>query len=527
MGPSAVTRETVTTAAMRAFGRSRLLRRVLIVAALAPILLVLFYTEENHRGLKVWERCRARLVSKGILLDWHALAPPKVADDENFATTPFFTPLFDFVPGTYTPRDLNAYNLVAGFAQTEEPYAAARRSTELVPAMSLGNRINLADVLRQVRKSRRPDTKSATPSAVQNADDRRETAVELLQALEQFRPVLDELQTSSARPQARFNLNYAEENSWGVAQPHLPVLERVSRVLAWRGSAELALERAAPAAEDVALILDLASTLRAEPFQSSFFTRNALLDNASQIIWEGLADHQWSKSQLSDFQTRLQRITLRDIQAQVQLNRVNGNGVFELVHKQPEIVKGWSFGPSLADKVRGFLIRNMPAGWMYLEQAEYQRRFDEYVLPAFDLEAGRVRPQKLANASHSALPLWHHRLLADLVLNSARYLCSGAAFAQTRVSQAIVACALENYRLANGQFPAALDELGSQGMPSPPLDVISGEPMKYRRTTDGRFVLYSVGWNEKDDGGKTALDPRTKAPDSEQGDWVWPAYPKQ
>jgi hypothetical protein len=94
------------------------------------------------------------------------------------------------------------------------------------------------------------------------------------------------------------------------------------------------------------------------------------------------------------------------------------------------------------------------------------------------------------------------------------------------VNQAILACALENYRLANGQFPATLDELGSQAMPGPPLDVITGESMKYHRTTDGRFILYSVGWNEKDDGGKTVPDPSTKAPDPEQGDWVWPAYPE-
>jgi len=39
--------------------------------------------------------------------------------------------------------------------------------------------------------------------------------------------------------------------------------------------------------------------------------------------------------------------------------------------------------------------------------------------------------------------------------------------------------------------------------------------VKYHRTAEGRFVLYSVGWNEKDDGGvpgKTGLE----------GDWVWP-----
>ena len=49
---------------------------------------------------------------------------------------------------------------------------------------------------------------------------------------------------------------------------------------------------------------------------------------------------------------------------------------------------------------------------------------------------------------------------------------------------------------------------------------MTGEPYKYLRKEDGSFVLYSVGWNEKDDGGtsgKTLFD-------EENGDWVW-EYP--
>ena len=34
-----------------------------------------------------------------------------------------------------------------------------------------------------------------------------------------------------------------------------------------------------------------------------------------------------------------------------------------------------------------------------------------------------------------------------------------------------------------------------------PHDIINGQPLHYRRTDDGQFVLYSVGWDEKDDGG--------------------------
>lgn len=34
-----------------------------------------------------------------------------------------------------------------------------------------------------------------------------------------------------------------------------------------------------------------------------------------------------------------------------------------------------------------------------------------------------------------------------------------------------------------------------------PHDVISGGPLRYARTADGRFHLYAVGWNETDEGG--------------------------
>jgi hypothetical protein len=99
----------------------------------------------------------------------------------------------------------------------------------------------------------------------------------------------------------------------------------------------------------------------------------------------------------------------------------------------------------------------------------------------------------------------------------------GFARAQTTVDLARIACALERYRLANGQFPATLQALAPKFIETLPHDVINGQPLKYRRTDDGQFVLYSVGWDEKDDGGQVAL---TKAgnPDISKGDWVW-RYP--
>jgi hypothetical protein len=98
-----------------------------------------------------------------------------------------------------------------------------------------------------------------------------------------------------------------------------------------------------------------------------------------------------------------------------------------------------------------------------------------------------------------------------------------AAQTQTAVDQAVLACALERYRLANGQFPERLDALAPHFLDKLPNDVISGEPLKYRRTSDGRFILYSVGWNGKDDNGATAKPAvsRNGVRDVSQGDWVW------
>lgn len=60
-----------------------------------------------------------------------------------------------------------------------------------------------------------------------------------------------------------------------------------------------------------------------------------------------------------------------------------------------------------------------------------------------------------------------------------------------------------------------------------PRDVIGGGPLHYRRTDDGQFVLYSIGWNETDDGGVTVLQKgSTPSVDINQGDWVW-RYPQK
>lgn len=81
--------------------------------------------------------------------------------------------------------------------------------------------------------------------------------------------------------------------------------------------------------------------------------------------------------------------------------------------------------------------------------------------------------------------------------------------------------ALTRYKAAEGDFPETLDALISSGyLKGLPQDPYSDGPLIYRKAEDG-FMLYSVGANFKDDGGKRAKRYGWYAPKG--GDIVfWP-----
>lgn len=64
-----------------------------------------------------------------------------------------------------------------------------------------------------------------------------------------------------------------------------------------------------------------------------------------------------------------------------------------------------------------------------------------------------------------------------------------------------VAFALAAYRADTGRYPAKLEELAPKYLAAIPGDQFSGKPLIYRIEKNG-YLLYSVGQNEKDDGGK-------------------------
>jgi hypothetical protein len=65
-----------------------------------------------------------------------------------------------------------------------------------------------------------------------------------------------------------------------------------------------------------------------------------------------------------------------------------------------------------------------------------------------------------------------------------------------------LAVALSRYRADQGRWPAKLDELAPQYARSIPQDVFTDKPLVYMPREDG-YLLYSVGRNLRDDGGRS------------------------
>jgi len=77
-----------------------------------------------------------------------------------------------------------------------------------------------------------------------------------------------------------------------------------------------------------------------------------------------------------------------------------------------------------------------------------------------------------------------------------------AAETETERRLIVTALALERYRNQHGSYPNSLAELVPAFLKATPLDFMDGQPLRYRVAENGRFLLYSVGLDCVDNGGK-------------------------
>ena len=94
---------------------------------------------------------------------------------------------------------------------------------------------------------------------------------------------------------------------------------------------------------------------------------------------------------------------------------------------------------------------------------------------------------------------------------------------ETQRRLTVTALALKRYQLRLQRLPEKLDELVPEFLAAVPVDPMDAQPLRYRRESGSEFVLYSVGEDGKDDGGKVTPTVKTAAYEIWSGlDFVWP-----
>jgi hypothetical protein len=358
-------------------------------------------------------------------------------------------------------------------------------------------------------------------------------ATDYLQWSDQFVPAFDEIREALKRPYAVIPGDYSKPYEQPI--PNFVTMRAVAQTLAQRAQCFLLLNRPEAALPELTLMHDVCRILEKPPTGQPETLVEAMINVAITglyvaTIQEGFRLHAWQAPQLAALQAQLAEINLPPwITAAFQAEQAGTCHTAEIT--QPSQIS--MIGQSSAKRTIWKKISDLPnraidlapRGWVYQNMAVCARMIQIQKENVLDTNQNVTPSGAELVAKEIAKVIEHNHspfyLLARIAIPNFTKAMQACAFNQTLANQAQIVCALERYHLAHGEYPETLDALAPQFIETIPHDIIGGHPLHYHRTDDGKFLLYSVGWNETDDDGL----PGTLA-DVKKGDWVW-QYPQK
>lgn len=513
------------------------LRLTLITLASLIALVLLFYAGEDWRGRSDWGNFKKQQEARGEKFDLASFVPPALPDDQNFAMTPIAASSYNWL------LDKSGQELKRHIANSTNRLSIAigRRDNEDIPTNANWANGTLTDLRAWQAYYRAPVQRNDQWPYPTNefpvAPSPQSPAADVLYALQRYDSDIEELRQAAALPHSRFPLQYDNDDSSAILLPHLAALKGASQTLQLRALAELQLGQSDKAAADIQLILRLAEASRNEPFLISQLVRIVIVNIARQPIYEGLAKHQWSETQLTALDSQLAKLDfLADYQHTVRSEAAYTVHMVDYVqrtHKLSEYLQMFNAASPPEQKMIDAGCQIIPAGWFDENRLSFCQFYLQGCLPLVDMEHRQVFPAAVDALETNLMDQLNHpgpynALEALLLLPTGRFMGDKYVFtekfvyAQECLDLTRVAIALERYRLTHGQYPDSLAALAPQFLATVPHDIIGGGNLKYH-STNQNFILYSIGWNGIDDGGIRS-PMKDGLPDSTVGDWVW-QYP--
>jgi hypothetical protein len=495
-------------------------------------LLVLFVAWVNWTGARVWTEAQQRVRDEKLTLDFRQTLPDAVPDAANFCATPML-------------RDLVV--VVDGDASKGEP-AAKRKALE---ALGLPEAKQAPSGLARPAIQRKPGEDAATHMAgwakwlremkvAMPLTDAQNPAREVLAALAYQDAAVAEMAGGLDRPYAQFQPAPRErelpEMLFSMQLPHYAALMDAFGGLGLRAVAAAHAGETAKAHEAARIMARLAEAIGQETFLLGLLVNRACTAQTCQVVWTLSQARTGTAEDFRKLQRDLERLdftraTFRAWEAEL------AAGVDAVMYlkrsRDPNLLA--VLGPGAeGDKTSGaaFIMRLVPAGWFDMNAANMVHMQLDYIIrPLRDHGWQAVmnrQPDMERELKHSKAnwPTHLDKIFPSLVMPAALKVTSASVHGQCLVNQAIIACALERHYAEHQSYPETLDALKQTDGKALPVDPANGAPMKYRKTDDGRYKLWSVGIDLVDDGGKEADKnaeedaARPSRPDY-KGDWVW------
>jgi hypothetical protein len=366
-------------------------------------------------------------------------------------------------------------------------------------------------------------------------------AADYLKWSDQFAPAFDEIREALKRPYAIIPGDYSVPYLMPI--PNFVTMRALAQTLAQRAQCDFLLGKPDDALHELTLIHDVCRILEKPPTGKPETLVEAMINVAISglyvsIVGEGFKLKAWGEPQIAILQKQLKETELAPhVVAALEAEQASSSHTLE---KTPASKIGELFNtvnvssaskknePGIWKKISNpmyLYFRFCPRGWIYQNMVNAVTLVELGNKNGVDLKQDTILPSFFNKASRDLEKSMNRRtpfnVWAQIAIPNFTKAWQTTAYNQTLVNEAQIACALERYKFANGNYPETLNALAPQFMEKISHDIIGGQPLHYRRTDDGKFLLYSVGWNETDDGGL----PGTLS-DVKKGDWVW-QYPQK
>jgi hypothetical protein len=331
--------------------------------------------------------------------------------------------------------------------------------------------------------------------------------------------------------------------------PHLSTWRNLTLTLGSRAEVELHDGDLEAAWTNMLAATRLVTAWEIEPVEVSHLLRTRCATMVFNITWQALQTNGWSDEQLSQLQREWESVDFfKGLPETAAFARAAIAQTCQMERREPldgygSVAKDFFRSPKEA-------WANLSYRWQTMQYRQHGSFEDEkdLLLHYCNREqqlAHAVRAQtwlemrQLPGATNTAPFSSKHRLSRTITLLNSRQmmlrmqgggqgLMSFTAETEARRRLVVTAIALERFHKRHGDYPKSLPELAPEFLGQPPFDFMDGQPLRYRLSGDGHFVLYSVGLDCVDNGGEMQR-PQQRGirygvgfGSSQDSDIVWP-----